>query len=110
MRPEVLEAMLPYFSYSFGNPSSIYNLAQDARKAVDESRETVAHLLGGRSSEIMFTSGGTEADNLAILGGLMQAGEMTPVIDRSYPLSELAAAIRYSEEGHARGKIIIEVL
>lgn len=71
MRPEVLEAMLPYFSDSYGNPSSIYTLAQDARKAVDESRETVAHLLGGRSSEIMFTSGGTESDNTAVFGAAM---------------------------------------
>lgn len=71
MRPEVLEAMLPYFSNSYGNPSSIYTLAQDAHKAVDESRETVAHLLGGRSSEIMFTSGGTESDNTAVFGAAM---------------------------------------
>ncbi|MDP6403461.1 MAG: cysteine desulfurase family protein, partial [SAR202 cluster bacterium] len=68
VRPEVLEAMLPYFSESFGNPSSIYTVAQDARKAVDESRETVAHLLGGRTSEVAFTSGGTEADNAALKG------------------------------------------
>ena len=59
VRPEVLEAMLPYFTESFGNPSSIYTLAQDGRKAVDESRETIAHLLGARMSEIVFTSGGT---------------------------------------------------
>ena len=68
VRPEVLEAMLPYFTESFGNPSSIYTVAQDARKAVDESRETVAHLLGGRTSEVAFTSGGTEADNAALKG------------------------------------------
>ena len=48
-------------------------------------------------------------DDLAVLGDLMQAGKVTPVIDRSYPLSEVPAAIRYSEEGHARGKIIIDM-
>ena len=59
LRPEVLDAMLPYMQSSYGNPSSIYNLAQEARKAVDESRETVARILGARISEIVFTSGGT---------------------------------------------------
>jgi cysteine desulfurase len=65
---QVLAAMMPYFSTSFGNPSSIYSLAQDSRKALDESRDTVAQILGARSGEIAFTSGGTEADNLAIKG------------------------------------------
>ena len=68
VRQEALEAMLPYFGASFGNPSSIYTFAQEARKAVDESRETVAHILGARSSEIVFTSGGTESDNAALKG------------------------------------------
>ena len=68
VRPEVLEAALPYFTTSFGNPSSIYTLAQEARKAVDESRETVARVLGARISEIVFTSGGTESDNAALKG------------------------------------------
>ena len=68
LRPEVLDAMLPYMQSSYGNPSSIYNLAQEARKAVDESRETVARILGARISEIVFTSGGTESDNAAIKG------------------------------------------
>ena len=68
VRDEVLEAMLPYFGTTFGNPSSIYTLAQEARKAVDESRETVARALGARMSEIVFTSGGTESDNTALKG------------------------------------------
>ena len=68
VRPEVLEAMLPYFSESFGNPSSIYTLAQESRKAADDARETIAHLLGARMSEIVFTSGGTESDNTALKG------------------------------------------
>ena len=67
----VLAAMMPYFSASFGNPSSIYSLAQDGRKALDESRDTVAAILGARSGEIAFTSGGTEADNLAIKGAAL---------------------------------------
>ncbi len=68
VRPEVLEAMLPYFSESFGNPSSIYTFAQEGRKAVDDARETIARAMGARMSEIVFTSGGTESDNIAIKG------------------------------------------
>ena len=60
--------MRPYFTEHFGNPSSIYTLAQEARGALDDSRQTVAHLLGARSSEIVFTSGGTESDNAALKG------------------------------------------
>ena len=71
VRPEVLEAMLPYFSASYGNPSSIYGLAQDARKAVDESRETVVQILGCGTSEVIFTSGGTESDNTALRGAAL---------------------------------------
>jgi len=73
----VLAAMMPYFSASFGNPSSIYTLAQESRKAMDESRDAVATVVGARGSEVVFTSGGTEADNLAIKGaalGLRSAG------------------------------------
>lgn len=68
--PEVLEAMLPYYGEHFGNASSIHHHGQDARCAVERAREAVAKLLGCRSSEIVFTSGGTEADNLAIFGTL----------------------------------------
>ena len=60
--------MLPYFTEQFGNPSSIYSLAQESLKAVDESRETVAHLIGARIGEMVFTSGGTESDNAALKG------------------------------------------
>src|SRR5258708_26821732 len=68
VRPEVLEAMLPYFATEYGNASSIHRWGQRARGAVEESREVVAALLGCRASEIVFTSGGTESDNLAIFG------------------------------------------
>lgn len=68
LRAEVLEAMLPYFSQQFGNPGGVYRLGQDARNAVDTARETVARILGCRPSEVIFTSGGTEADNAAVKG------------------------------------------
>ncbi|MBI2165330.1 MAG: cysteine desulfurase [Chloroflexi bacterium] len=68
MRPEVLRAMEPYLSLHFGNPSSIHSVGQEARKALDESREAVARVLGCRASEVVFTSGGTESDSSAIKG------------------------------------------
>jgi cysteine desulfurase len=72
--PEVLEAMQPYFGAHFGNASSIHHHGQETRAAVERARESVARLLGCRASEIVFTSGGTEADNLAIFG-LVQSGD-----------------------------------
>ena len=68
VRREVLEAMLPYFTVDFGNPSSIYTIGQEARKAVDDARESIARTIGARMSEIVFTSGGTESDNAALKG------------------------------------------
>jgi len=68
VRPEVLEKMLPYFTEKFGNPSSLYSIAGEARYGVDEARESVASVLGCRPSEIVFTGGGSESNNLAIKG------------------------------------------
>lgn len=68
LHPEVLEAMLPYYKEAFGNPSTIHSFGQETRKATDEARETVANLIGASPEEIIFTSGGTEADNLALKG------------------------------------------
>ena len=66
--PEVLEAMLPYFSEKFGNASSLHSFGLEAKEALEESREKVAGLLGAKPEEIVFTSGGTESDNLALKG------------------------------------------
>ena len=66
--PEVVEAMLPYLTEKHGNASSIHFFGQEARAAVDKARHQVAALINARPNEIVFTSGGTEADNLAILG------------------------------------------
>src|SRR4029077_6033421 len=66
--PAVFEAMQVYFGKHFGNASSIRHHGQETRAAVERARESVAALLGCRASEIVFTSGGTEADNLAIFG------------------------------------------
>ena len=77
VRKEVLDEMMPYFSTFFGNPSGIYSLSQLSRAALDDSREIVANVLGCSAKEVVFTSGGTESDNMAIKGvalGLKQFG------------------------------------
>jgi len=66
--PEVLAAMLPYFTEAFGNPSSIHSHGQEAKQALEEARDKVAALIGAESEEIVFTGSGTEADNFAIKG------------------------------------------
>jgi cysteine desulfurase len=68
VRAEVMEAMLPYLGEHFGNPSSAHRWGRRARTALDEARERVAHCLGAHADELCFTSGGTEGDNMAVLG------------------------------------------
>src|SRR6202790_3375037 len=68
VEPEVLDAMLPYFSGDYGNASSIHSFGQRSRSAVETAREQVAALIGARPQEIIFTSGGTEAGNHALIG------------------------------------------
>jgi cysteine desulfurase len=72
--PQVLAAMRPYFGETFGNPSSIHHHGQETRAAVERARDSVARLFGCRASEVVFTSGGTEGNNLAI-AGLVKAGD-----------------------------------
>ena len=71
MRSEAYEKMLPYFTEYYGNPSGAYELAMTSKIAVEESREHIAHLIGADKEEIVFTSGGTEADNYALKGCAM---------------------------------------
>ena len=75
VRREVFEAMEPFYGPRFGNPSSVHRWGREARAALDEARERVARCLGAHADEICFTSGGTEADNLAILGPLRSQRE-----------------------------------
>ena len=70
---EVLEAMLPYQRGLFGNPSSVYRLGRDSKKGLEEAREQVAAAIGAQPSEIVFTGGGTEADNMALKGAALKA-------------------------------------
>jgi cysteine desulfurase len=73
LHPEVLDAMLPYLREHHGNPSSIHGAGRRARLGLDEARETVARILGAKPREIVFTAGGTEADNLAVKGAAWAA-------------------------------------
>jgi cysteine desulfurase len=93
--PEVLEAMRPYFGEHFGNASSIHHHGQETRAAVERARESVALLLGCKAAEIVFTSGGTEGDNLAI-SGLTSAGDH--VITSSIEHHAVLHACRHLEE------------
>ena len=68
MRPAAIEAMLPFLSERFANPSGAHRLARDARRAIDDARDLLAEVVGAHPGEIVFTSGGTEADNLAVYG------------------------------------------
>jgi cysteine desulfurase len=80
VRPEARAAILPYLTGEFGNPSGAHAESRRARRAVDDARETVGRVLGADLGEVVFTSGGTEADNLAVVGGwrAMAAGRPTP--------------------------------
>lgn len=93
--PEVFEAMRPYFGEQFGNASSIHHHGQQTRAAVEDARESVASLLGCHASEIVFTSGGTEADNLAV-AGLAVAGDH--VITSSIEHHAVLLACKHLEE------------
>ncbi|MCR5661376.1 MAG: aminotransferase class V-fold PLP-dependent enzyme, partial [bacterium] len=69
LHPLAFEAMVPYFWQSFGNASNVYSLSLSARRAMDSARETIASCLGAsQASEIVFTGGGSESDNLAVIG------------------------------------------
>jgi len=102
VRPEVLDAMAPFYGPRFGNPSSLHRWGREARVALDEARERLATLIGARPDEVCFTSGGTEADNLAILGGWRarrgngrKAVVTTPIEHKAV----LGAVHRAAEEG-----------
>jgi selenocysteine lyase/cysteine desulfurase len=100
--PRVFAAMQPYLLESFGNASSIHRQGQQARAAVEDAREQVAGMLGARPSEIVFTSGGTEGDNLALFG-LVEAGdhvisstiEHHAVLNSCKRLEEIGVAVSY---------------
>ena len=102
VKPEVLEAMAPYFGARFGNPSSVHRWGRDARVALDEARERVAACLGANADEVCFTSCGTEGDNLAILGvfrTLRPSGRIAAITSAIEHKAVLAAVHEVAREG-----------
>src|SRR5688500_5877333 len=90
VRPEVLEAMLPYLTdQSFGNPSSGHRFGRAARAGIEQARRQIAEALGAEPSQVIFTSGGTEADNLSIVGAALAARE------RGAPMCAVVSAIEH---------------
>ncbi len=101
LREEALQEMLPYLKEEYGNPSSIYTLGRQARKAVDLARERTAKAIGAQEDEIYFTSGGTEANNISIRGFLKHYGEKGHVITSAVEHhAVLDVCEELSEEGY----------
>lgn len=80
MRPEVWEAMAPFASVTFGNPSGVHGVSRTAKNALEESREKIAALIGAKPLEIVFTAGGTESDNLAIKGTVLGSSPLRGLV------------------------------
>ena len=102
LKPEALNKMLPYFTDSFGNPNSPHGAGRKAMAAVDNARDTLASLLNAKPNEIYFTSGGTEADNWALLGGAYaqrELGKTHVIISSIEHHAVLSAAERLEKEG-----------
>jgi len=74
--PDVVKAMLPYFTDRFGNPSSIHSFGQEGKAAMEEARDKIANFIGAKPEEIIFTSGGTESDNFAVKGGVYKGNHI----------------------------------
>lgn len=109
LRADALQAMLPFLGEQFGNPSGLYAVGREAQGAVDSARETVASILGCRSSEVVFTSGGTESINTAIRGiarAMQRAGAGGHVITSAIEHHAGLHAVQYLEE---RGFEVTEV-
>ena len=99
LHPEVLEVMLPGFRENYGNPSSIHSFGRSARVQLDEAREKVAYLINAHSSEIIFTSGGTEANNLALLGVAFKDKEKKIITSKIEHPSVLNPCRQLEEQG-----------
>lgn len=112
VRPEVAEAMRPHFESSFGNPSSVHGQGRAARSALEEARSRLAGAIGAKRREVVFTSGGTEADNLAVLGrwrhvarAASDGGAATPAV--ACAAVEHSAVLRSAEQAAREGATLI---
>lgn len=101
MRPEVFDAMRPYFLERFGNPSSLHSYGLDAREAVERARKQVASAIGATPQEIVFTSGGTESDNLALRGVLERGSKKDHIITSAIEHPAVLETCKFIEQlGH----------
>ena len=101
MRPEAIEAMLPFLGDRFANPSGAHRLARDARRAIDEARDEIAELVGASPGEIVFTSGGTESDNLAVFGAGRAAAGPAVTAGPADDVARFGRAVCSAIEHHA---------
>jgi len=108
VREEVFEAMKPFYGPRFGNPSSTHRWGREARAALDEARERVGRCLGARPDEICFTSGGTEGDNLAILGAwrALKAKGRTAVVTSPIEHKAILGAVHQTAREGAEERIL----
>jgi cysteine desulfurase len=108
VREEVFEAMKPFFGPRFGNPSSTHRWGREARAALDEARERVGRCLGARPDEICFTSGGTEGDNLAILGAwrALKAKGRTAVVTTPIEHKAILGAVHQAAREGAEERVL----
>jgi cysteine desulfurase len=108
VREEVFEAMKPFYGPRFGNPSSTHRWGREARAALDEARERVGRCLGARPDEICFTSGGTEADNLAILGAwrALKAKGRTAVVTTPIEHKAILGAVHQAAQEGAEERFL----
>lgn len=108
VRREVFEAMEPFYGPRFGNPSSVHRWGREARAALDEARERLARCLGAKPDEICFTSGGTEADNLAVLGPLPSqlAKGRTALVTSPIEHKAVLATVHHAARGGAVERLL----
>jgi cysteine desulfurase len=112
VRPEVLEAMMPYLTRRFGNPSSHHTVGEDAAGALADARARVARILGMRASDVVFTSGGTEANNLAVKGialGRSQLNGSRRVVTTPIEHESVLESARYLERLHGFDVTLVPV-
>jgi cysteine desulfurase len=111
MRPEILDLMRTYFLERFGNPSSLHAYGLEARKAIEDAREQIAHTIGATPSEIVFTSGGTESDNMALRGVLRAgSGESDHIITSAIEHPAVLETCKFLEQrGHEVTYVSVDV-
>ncbi len=93
--PDVLQAMMPYLEHIYGNPSSVHQAGQEARHAVEAARYQVAEFIGCRASEVIFTSGGTESDNAALMGVLAARADKKTIVTSRVEHSAVREPVAY---------------